>query len=108
MLNLKSTTRLGSTPSESSAAMMIDSRNTATHGARKNEKIRSRILGVFALASRRYPECHTLGGASLGYVALLYAVGRPQLMLSYAFGGAWVALLLVLMVGLVRWGRRQP
>jgi hypothetical protein len=50
MLNLKSTTRLGSTPSESSAAMMIDSRNTATHGARKNEKIRSRILGVFALA----------------------------------------------------------
>jgi hypothetical protein len=65
-------------------------------------------VGIFALASRRYPECYTLGGASLGYVALLYAVGRPQLMLSYAFGGAWVALLLVLMVGLVRWGRRQP
>jgi hypothetical protein len=65
-------------------------------------------VGIFALASRRYPECFTLGGASVGYVALLYAVGRPQLMLSYAFGGAWAALLLVLMVGVVRWGRRQP
>ena len=65
-------------------------------------------IGIFALASRRYPECFTLGAASLGYVGLLYAVGRPQLMLSYAFGGAWVALMLVLMVGVVRWGRRQP
>jgi O-antigen/teichoic acid export membrane protein len=65
-------------------------------------------LGIFSLASRRYPECYTLCGASLGYVALLYAVGRPQLMLSYAFGGAWVALMLVLIVGIVRWGRRQP
>ncbi len=65
-------------------------------------------LGIFSLASRRYPECYTLCGASFGYVALLYAVGRPQLLLSYAFGGAWVALMLVLIVGIVRWGRRQP
>jgi hypothetical protein len=65
-------------------------------------------IGIFALASRRYPECFTLGAASLGYVGLLYAVGRPQLMLSYAFGGAWVAVMLVLMIGVVRWGRLQP
>ena len=29
-------------------------------------------------------------------------------MLSYAFGGGTVALTLVLLVGIVRWGRRQP
>jgi hypothetical protein len=65
-------------------------------------------LGFFALASRRHPECHTLGAAGLGYIALLEAVGRPQLMLTYAFGGSFVALMLVLIVGVVRWGRRHP
>jgi hypothetical protein len=65
-------------------------------------------LGIFALASRRYPECFVLGGSALAYALVLGAVGRPQLMVSYVFGGGSVALFLVLFVGVVRWGRRQP
>lgn len=66
-------------------------------------------LGVFALASRRYPECFTLGGCSLGYLLLLYLVGRqPQLMPTYMFAGGLVVLMIVLFVGVVRWGRKQP
>ncbi len=66
-------------------------------------------LGVFALASRRYPECFTLGGCSLGYLLLLYLVGRqPQLMPTYMFAGGLVILMIVLFVGVVRWGRKQP
>jgi hypothetical protein len=65
-------------------------------------------IGVFSIASRRYPECFTLGGCSVVYTLLLYLIGRPQLMLSYVFGGGIVALTVVLLIGLVRWGRRQP
>jgi hypothetical protein len=65
-------------------------------------------VGIFALASRRYPECFTLGGCSLAYTLLLVLAGRPQVMLSYIFGGGVIALMLVLAVGIVRWGRRQP
>ena len=66
-------------------------------------------LGVFALASRRYPECFVLGGSSIAYTLVLYFVGRqPVLMLTYMFGGGLVALLLLLFVGIVRWGRKQP
>ena len=65
-------------------------------------------VGIFALASRRYPECFTLGGASLFYTLLLWFFGRPQLILSYIFGAGVAALMLVLFVGVVRWGRRQP
>jgi hypothetical protein len=66
-------------------------------------------LGIFALASRRYPECFVLGGSSLAYTLLLYFAGRqPVLMLTYMFGAGLVALLLLLFVGIVRWGRKQP
>ena len=65
-------------------------------------------VGFFALASRRYPECFTLGAAGVGYTVFLALVGRPQLLVSYMFGGGAVALLLVLFIGVVRWGRRQP
>jgi hypothetical protein len=66
-------------------------------------------LGVFALASRRYPESFVLGASSLAYTLLLYLTGRqPVLMLAYMFGGGLVALLLVLFIGIVRWGRKQP
>jgi len=66
-------------------------------------------LGIFALASRRYIECFVLGGASIGYTALLYFAGRqPVLMLTYMFGAGLFSLMLVLFVGIVRWGRRQP
>ena len=66
-------------------------------------------LGAFALASRRYTECFVLGGSSLAYTLLLYFTGRqPVLMLTYMFGGGLVALLLMLFVGIVRWGRKQP
>jgi len=66
-------------------------------------------LGIFSLASRRYHECFVLGGCSLGYTLLLYLVGRqPQVMPAYMFGGGLVSLMIVLFVGVVRWGRKQP
>jgi hypothetical protein len=65
-------------------------------------------LGIFVLASRRYPECFTLGAGSLAYTLLLVLVGKPQLMQSYMLGGGTVVLLLVLFIGVVRWGRKQP
>lgn len=66
-------------------------------------------MGFFALASRRYPECFVMGGCALGYVLLLFLVGRqPQLMPAYMFGGGLVSLMLLLFVGVVRWGRKQP
>lgn len=66
-------------------------------------------LGVFSLASRRYHECFVLGGCSVGYTLLLDLAGRQaQLMPSYMFGGGLVCLMIVLFVGVVRWGRKQP
>lgn len=65
-------------------------------------------IAIFCLASRRYPECFILGASSLAYTLLLYLVGHSQVMLSYMFGGSLVALTLVLFVGVVRWGRKQP
>jgi hypothetical protein len=66
-------------------------------------------LGMFALASRRYPECFVLGGCGLGYLLLLFLVGRqPAIMPAYMFGGGLVSLMIVLLVGVVRWGRKQP
>jgi hypothetical protein len=66
-------------------------------------------LGIFSLASRRYPECFVLGGCGVAYTLLLYLTSRqPQLMLSYMFGGGLVSLMIVLFVGVVRWGRKQP
>jgi hypothetical protein len=66
-------------------------------------------LGIFSLASRRYPECFVLGGCGVGYTLLLYLAGRqPQLMPAYMFGGGLVCLMVLLFVGVVRWGRKQP
>jgi hypothetical protein len=65
-------------------------------------------VGFFALASRRYIECFVLGGSSLVFALFLFLYGRPQLLLDCVFGGGLVALMLVLFVGVVRWGRRQP
>ena len=65
-------------------------------------------VGVFALASRRYPECFVLGGSSIAYTLFIFLFGRPQLLLYCVFGGGLVCLMLVLFVGVVRWGRRQP
>jgi hypothetical protein len=65
-------------------------------------------LGVFALASRRHPECFILGGSSVAYLFLLWFLGQPQLMLAFMLGGAIMSLMVVLFIGVVRWGRRQP
>jgi hypothetical protein len=66
-------------------------------------------LGIFGLASRRYPECFTLGGCGVVYGLVLAWFGRrPEVMLPYMFGGALISLMIVLLVGVVRWGRRQP
>jgi hypothetical protein len=66
-------------------------------------------LGIFSLASRRHVECFVLGACSLAYALLLFLFGRqPQLMPSYMFGGGLVSLMIVLFVGVVRWGRKQP
>jgi hypothetical protein len=66
-------------------------------------------VGIFVLASRRHPECFLLAGCAVGYVLLLFLVGRqPQVMPAYMFGGGLVALMVVLFVSIVRWGRKQP
>jgi hypothetical protein len=66
-------------------------------------------LGMFALASRRYPECYLIGGCGIVYALVLDIVGgRPQMMLPLMFGASMVALMIVLFVGVVRWGRKQP
>jgi O-antigen/teichoic acid export membrane protein len=66
-------------------------------------------LGIFSLASRRHHECFVLGGCAVGYALLLYFAGRqPQLMAAYMFGGGLVSLMVVLFVGVARWGRKQP
>jgi hypothetical protein len=66
-------------------------------------------LGIFSIASRRYPECFVLGGCSLVYTLVLLLFGRrPETMLPYMFGASIISLMAVLFVGVVRWGRRQP
>jgi hypothetical protein len=66
-------------------------------------------LGIFSLASQRYHECFVLGACAVGYTLVLYLAGRqPQLMPAYMFGGALVSITIVLFVGVVRWGRKQP
>jgi hypothetical protein len=66
-------------------------------------------VGIFGLASRRYIECFVFGACGIAYTLLLYGAGRhPQLMLAYMFGGGLISLMMVLFVGVVRWGRRQP
>jgi hypothetical protein len=66
-------------------------------------------LGIFGLASRRYLECFVFGACGIAYLVLLYVVGRqPQLMIAYMFGGGLVSMMIVLFVGVVRWGRKQP
>jgi hypothetical protein len=66
-------------------------------------------IGIFALASRRHPECFLFGACGMGYAVLLYLAGRqPQLILAYMFGSGLVALMIILFLGVVRWGRKQP
>jgi hypothetical protein len=66
-------------------------------------------LGIFSLASRRYPECFIIGGSSIVYALILAIVGRrPETMLPYMFGSSVVALMILLFIGVVRWGRKQP
>jgi hypothetical protein len=66
-------------------------------------------IGIFSLASRRHPECFLFGACGTGYAVLLYLAGRqPQLMLAYMFGAGLISLMIVLFLGVVRWGRKQP
>jgi hypothetical protein len=66
-------------------------------------------LGIFSLASRRYPECFTLGGCSLAYALILFLFGRqPGTMIACMFGTGVVSLMAVLFIGVARWGRKQP
>ena len=66
-------------------------------------------LGIFSLASRRYPECYVIGACGIVYALVLdFVGGRPETMLPYMFGSSVVALMIVLFGGVVRWGRRQP
>jgi membrane-associated PAP2 superfamily phosphatase len=66
-------------------------------------------LGIFALASRRHQECFTLGACSIGYALILFFFARqPELMPAYMFGASLVSLMILLFVGVVRWGRKQP
>ncbi len=66
-------------------------------------------FGFFALASRRFQECFTLGGCGVAYAFLQYFEGREaNIMPAYMFGGGMVAVMIMLFVGVVRWGRKQP
>ena len=66
-------------------------------------------FGVFALASRRHPECFVFGACSIAYTVVLFFFGRqPELMPGYMFGASLVSLMILLFVGVVRWGRKQP
>jgi len=66
-------------------------------------------VGIFSLASRRYPECFLFSACSIGYTVLLYLAGRQApSMIAYMFGAGVVSLMIVLFVGVVRWGRKQP
>jgi hypothetical protein len=66
-------------------------------------------LGIFALASGRYPECFTLGGCAVAYALALAIFGtRPDIMLPLMLGLSVIAMMIVLFVGVVRWGRKQP
>ena len=66
-------------------------------------------VGIFSLASRRYHECFVFGACSMGYALLLFLAGRhAQLIPAYMFGSGLVSLMIVLFVGVVRWGRKQP
>ncbi len=66
-------------------------------------------LAAFALASDRRPECHVLGVSGVVYAVVLALVGRrPETMLPYMLGLSLIALMAVLFVGVVRWGRKQP
>ena len=66
-------------------------------------------LGIFALASRRYPECHLIGAMGIIYTIVLEIVGgRPQTMLTYMFGASVIVLMMVLLVGIIRYARKSP
>lgn len=66
-------------------------------------------VGIFVLASRRYPECFTFAGCSVAYGTFLTFCGRePQLMTSCMFGGAMMSLMVVLLVGIIRYARSHP
>jgi hypothetical protein len=66
-------------------------------------------MAIFSLASRRYPECFVLGGCSIAYTILLFLFGRePQLMTSCIFGGGMISLMVVLLLGVVRYARSHP
>jgi hypothetical protein len=66
-------------------------------------------LGIFALASQRYLECHLIGALGILYTVALKIVGsQPQTMLTYMFGASMVALMMVLLVGVIRYARKSP
>jgi hypothetical protein len=66
-------------------------------------------LGLFCLASRCDVECHVFAACSILYGIFLAGFGhRPDILLSDMFGGALISLMVLLLVGVVRWGRRQP
>ena len=66
-------------------------------------------LGIFALASRRLPECYLIGALGVIYTIVVEIVGdRPQTMLAYMFGAAVIALMVVLLVGVSRYARKSP
>ena len=66
-------------------------------------------IAIFALASRRYIECFTLGACSIAYTIFLYLFGhQPQVMTTCMFGGALVSLMIVLLVGVTRYARNHP
>lgn len=66
-------------------------------------------FGIFSLASRRYPECFTVGLCGIVYTLILTLFAhRSDIMLAYMFGLSLISMMIILAVGVVRWGRKQP
>lgn len=66
-------------------------------------------LGFYYLASERLLESYVFGFLGIAYSVILILYGRSiEMMLALMFGGAMMSLLVLLMLAVVRWGRRQP
>jgi hypothetical protein len=66
-------------------------------------------LGIFALASRRLPECYLIGALGVLYMVVVEILGdRPQTILAFMFGASVIALMMVLLVGVIRYARKTP
>jgi O-antigen/teichoic acid export membrane protein len=65
-------------------------------------------LGLFYLASRRLLECYTFGVLGIIYALILLFYGKnSEFMVSLMFAGGCLSLLVLCMITIVRWSRKN-